>query len=107
VQSRELRQQTLTTWREMNADEPPVTLTWPLVYQAPLGGALDQTYNRVVPLLKKLGQFADCGPTPARVSGDAQQQLMLLRSDACGARGIFAEAQELAHMISNPGKMFY
>jgi hypothetical protein len=104
MQSGEALQQRRTTRGQMNADKPTVALAWLLAHKAASRRPIHQAHNRVVPLLQKLGQFADVRPASIRESSHAQHQLMLLRRDTRGARRLFAEAQELTQLVAEPGE---
>lgn len=86
----------------MNPHEPAVRLTLGFTYQATPRGAVHEAHYRVVPLLEELCEFANVRPAPPGMSGDAEQQLMLLWRNARGARSLLAESQELAQMIAKP-----
>lgn len=75
----------------------------------PAAGAPDQPFGfeaaaefdgGVMADLQPLGQGADCGRRPTRQPLDRQQCLVLLRLDAGGARGLFAEIQEAPDLIA-------
>jgi hypothetical protein len=55
---------------------------------------VDQRDRRVVTNHEPLGDRPDSRPCVERKSAQRQEQLMLLRLDACGARGLLAERQE-------------
>jgi hypothetical protein len=65
---------------------------------------LYQSYDGVVASLHKLRQFADGRPSPAGISCDSQKQEVLLRGQAVFTSGPFAEAQETAKIVAEPGK---
>lgn len=58
-----------------------------------------------MPLLKKFGKFGDGCPAAARVAGDAQQKLVLLRGQSGLSRRSFAETEESSQFVAEPGKL--
>lgn len=99
MQLRKLRQERSAAAGEMNANESPIVCTVLLANQTAPGGTVYQTHHRVVPLLEELSQLADICRAGS-MSRDTEQKLVLLGCNACGARSLFAKAQELAQVIS-------
>ena len=63
-----------------------------------------ETYDAVVLDLEALGEFADGDDSGAGKAFDGEQGLVLLRGDAGGQRGFFAEAQEAAQCVAKGGE---
>lgn len=94
----------LTSWREADLNKTTVTGTVTFPNQSPPRGALDQAHHRVVSFLKEFGQLRDRSPPTPRVPGDAEEQLVLLRSYPCGSRRPFAEAKIATKLVTKPGE---
>src|SRR5271156_454601 len=54
--------------------------------------------------LQPFGQYADCRDVVIGQRLDHEQRLMLMRLDAGGARGLFAEIQEAANFVAKVGE---
>jgi hypothetical protein len=95
----QLIQQSFTFRQNVNLHDPVVAVG-PALSDKPVAfGALHQPDNGVVALLQEFGELSDGGPSPARKTCDAQEQLMLLRRQAVGAGGPFAEAEKFPELI--------
>jgi hypothetical protein len=102
VHSRNLFKNRNATACQVNLDEAPVPLALELSDQSPFGGTLHQAHDCVVPLLQELREFGNGCPAAARVAGHSQQELVLLRRDATGARHSLAKTEETADPIAKP-----
>lgn len=88
--------------RQPDANETPVAGACLLADQPACGGSLDQPHDGVVALLKEFREFRNGGPVAPRITRDPQEQLVLLGSQATGARGALAEAQKAPEMVTKP-----
>jgi len=104
VNRRKLAQNFPTAARCKDAHEASVAGTWRLANQTPPASALDQADDGVVALLKKLGQLGNRGPAASREALDPEQELVLLGSQAGGARSLLAKSQEPAQLIARPSQ---
>ena len=91
MQLSQLAERLFATGCGKNSNKAVVLGTGSLVDKPAQLGSLHQSHNRVVPLLEKLREVRDGGPTASREAGDAEQQLMLLGSDPAGTRHPLAE----------------
>ena len=96
----ELAQHLLAARGQMNANEPLVLGAVFFADESASLGSLDKAHDGVVSLLQEFRKFREVRPATPREAGDAEQQLVLQRSDAVGACRPFAEAQELAQPIA-------
>jgi hypothetical protein len=91
--------------RDVDSHKSAVRLALSFADQASLGRPLHQADDGVVTPLQKFGEFADSGPFTVRVARDAQQELVLLGSDAFRSCRLFAEAQESPEVVTKPGEV--
>ena len=68
--------------QKVNSYDPVVTCAMIFANQSTALGALDESYNGVVALLQKFGQFGDRSPASAGKPGNTEKQLVLLRGKA-------------------------
>jgi hypothetical protein len=102
VHSRNLFKGRNATVCQVHFDDASVPLALELSDESPFYGTLHQPHDRVVPFLQELREFGDGCPAATRVAGHSQQELVLLRCDATGARDSLAEAEETADPIAKP-----
>jgi len=73
--------------------------------QSPALRPLDEPYNSIVAFLQEFSEFGDGGPASPCKPRDSEQELMLLRRQPAGARGLFTEAEEPPELVPEGGKL--
>ena len=86
--------------RQRDDGDSAVGATLARANQTALLRTLDETDHGMKSRLEELRQLRYGGRSPPGESGDAKHKLMLLRSDATGPGGIFAETHEPAERVA-------
>lgn len=102
---RQLLKQGCAAPGEGNNHDPAIFGVVGSLHQAIVSGPFDESHHGVMLLLQELGQLRHRRRSAPRVSRDAKQKLMLLRSHAGLPGRVFAEAEKYSQRIAKLGKL--
>ena len=103
----ELRQLGAASGRQIDSHKAAIVRHRRLPHEICFHRPVDQSHDCVMSFLQEFPQLGNCRPSSSCESGDAQHQLVLLRSHACISRRSFAKTQKLPQTVAELRKLVH